>query len=484
VGHRTPNGPPDSREEKAGFAGGPTRIQSQLTAARTPPAGPVGSEFHPTADFHQHRLSVAENPPRTAGGRPPWRQAAAVLVSALSMVIAAALLDPVLVAPAGLRGVDFHIFYVAGWALLHGLDPYRASQLGRASLTAVGVAISDPRGAFPYLPWVGWALTPWSLLPYTAALPIWIAVSGALVWGAARAWLRALRWRRAWVFALLSALSPIAFLGYQVGQLDAVLAALVVVVIVAAGRGHWFAAGLVSVVATLLKPQVALPLVPLVLLFTFRERGPLHRVLIGQAVSLALLVGVPSLLQPTALRAWSLAVLSFSRGIAQPRASLVGFPALLRLLPAGWHVNSGLTSPFTLLLVAVGTGVAVWLLRMTRGDLGARMLRPERAGWEMLLPLAVWVLISPYVHPYDTLVLLPLVILALGPGGVALRRPQGWLLISSLLVLPVAFLISSDALAATAGPLTTLAVVILVVFAVHQRRRARPLTTPRHANLA
>ncbi len=427
------------------------------------------------------RALVSEGPspdvvtlPGRGRGHLNWRVAAAVCFGVVNLAVAIALLFPLIRAGAPLRAVDFHIFYAAGWAVAHGLDPYSGGPLARAAIAASGAGLAHPFGAFPYLPWVGWVVAPWSLLPYAIALPIWIAMSIALVGGAAWAWLRALPRQGSWPVALLIAVSPVALLGYQVGQLDAVLVALVVGVLLAAGGERWIAAGLLSAAAALLKPQVVLPLVPLLLLFAARERGPVRRVLMGQLVSLAVLVGVPALLQPGRLAAWSLALMTFSHGVAQPQASLVGFAAVLRLFVGSGRIAFGIGSIPTLLLMAVGTGVLAWLLGMPRDDGWRRVSLTERAGWELLLPLAIWVLVSPYVHPYDTLVLMPLVLLALGTHRREPLRPRDWLLAFAVTVLPVAFLVSSDALAGTAGPLSTLAVLLLLVFAVERRRRLGP----------
>ncbi len=422
-------------------------------------------------------------PARTSSGRGALCvTAGAVALAVLSLGVSLLILGAMLVTPDALRGIDFRIFYAAGWALRHGLDPYQGRSLARASVAAIGAGAGQTLGAFPYLPWVGWIMTPWSLLPYTPALVLWEVLSWSLVLGAARVWARNLGWRRAWPVAILASVSTTACLGYQVGQFDAMVVALLVATAVAAGRGHWTAAGLASIAAALLKPQVALPLAPLLWIFAVRERGSLRSVLAGQAIAVAVLLGGPSILDPGRTRAWLQLALHFSHGIGQGQLALVGLPGLVHLLPASWHPSAGPASLTTLGLVGAGLAAMVRVVSepVRAGD--TDRARAERAGGGLLLPLAIWLLVCPYVHPYDLVVLLPLLILTLGPDGVELRRPLPWVIVSALLLVPVVFP-RIPVRGGTAAPLTSLMVLALVLFAVsrrggHRRRDARNLGAP------
>lgn len=394
-----------------------------------------------------------------------WRLLAPYLVLGTSLAASGAIAAFMAISPAGLRGTDFHVFDAAAWALLHGLDPYRAGELVRGSLAVAATYLDHPAGAFPYLPWVGWSMSPWTLLPYTLAFAAWGFVAFAVVLASARLWAGRLRWHRPWLIAVVAALSPVAFLGYQVGQMDAVMLALVVAVVAAAGKGKWLLAGACSMTVVLLKPQVTLPLLPLLVVFAVRERGPLRSVLAGQALSLLILVGLPEALQPALLPGWLTALTTFSHGIAQRPASLMGALALFRMLPNGWHIATGIGSPVTLALAVAGAaGIVLFLRSQATATTRQVTSMTTRAGRVLLLPLAIWLLVCPYVHPYDVLVLLPLVMLILTPGPGASTPWQGWLVLAAFGLLPVAFLINTDALAVAAGPLATLAVAIVVVF--------------------
>lgn len=393
-----------------------------------------------------------------------WGFLAPFLALGTSLAASGAIAAFMVISPAGLRGADFHVFDAAAWALLHGLDPYRAGELVRGSLAVAATYLNQPTGAFPYLPWVGWSMAPWTLLPYTLAFAAWGFVAFAVVLASARLLAGSLRWRRPWLIAVVAALSPVAFLGYQVGQMDAVMFALVVAVVAAAGKGKWLLAGACSMAVVLLKPQVTLPLLPLLVVFAVRERGPLRSVLAGQALSLLILVGLPEVLQPALLPSWLTALTTFSHGIAQRPASLMGALALLRMLPNGWHIATGIGSPVTLALAAAGAAGIVLFLRSQAAATTRRVTSTTtRAGRVLLLPLAIWLLVCPYVHPYDVLVLLPLVMLILTPGPGTSTPWQGWAVLAAFGLLPVAFLINTDALAVAAGPLATLAIAIVVV---------------------
>ncbi|MHB8311752.1 MAG: glycosyltransferase 87 family protein, partial [Candidatus Dormibacteria bacterium] len=287
----------------------------------------------------------------------------AVIPAGLSLGVSLAILVAMLTVPEAVRGADFHVFYAAGWAVRHGLDPYRAGALAHASILSASTTSGQPLGAFPYLPWVGWAMAPWSLLPYPASLVLWQVLSGTLVLASARVWARSLGWHRAWTLGVLASVSTVAFLGYQVGQLDAVALALIVGTVTAAGRGRWLVAGLASAAVVLLKPQLALPLVPLLWVVVVRERAPLRSVLTGQAVALAVLVGLPMCLQPGRMRAWMLLVMDFSHSIGKGPFTAVGLSGAIHVAPSSWHLSTGLTSPTTIGLVAGGLAAMVFVVR-------------------------------------------------------------------------------------------------------------------------
>lgn len=387
-----------------------------------------------------------------------------MLVVALSLSMSLAILVATLAGASDLRGIDFRIFYTAGWALRQGIDPYNAPALARASIAATGIISGPPLGAFPYLPWVGWAMAPWSLVPYTTALALWELLSWALVLGAANLWARHLGWYRSWPVSILASVSTVALLDYKVGQFDAVAMGLVVVTSAAAGRGRWLLAGLVATVVVLLKPQLALPLLPLLWVLAVRERGSLRSALTGQAIAVVVLMALPSILQPSRMRAWILLVVHFSHGIGHGQLALAGLAGLVNLLPSWWHLSTGLTSPITIGLVTAGLAAMALITHhsLLTGD--QSWSQTQRAGWCLLLPLAIWLLATPYVHAYDVLILLPLLILALGPDGVELRRPLAWVVVGAFLALPLAFL-PTTARIRTVGSLTSLAVLALVLFA-------------------
>ncbi|MHB8311753.1 MAG: hypothetical protein ACYDD0_00395, partial [Candidatus Dormibacteria bacterium] len=100
--------------------------------------------------------------------------------------------------------------------------------------------------------------------------------------------------------------------------------------------------------------------------------------------------------------------------------------------------------------------------------------------WGLLLPLGIWMLVTPYLHSYDILILLPLLVLTLGPGAVELRRPLPWMIMGSLLLLPVVFLHLPESIR-TAGPLTSLAMLALVLFAVSRQPRGQEVEVRRPA---
>ena len=56
--------------------------------------------------------------------------------------------------------------------------------------------------------------------------------------------------------------------------------------------------------------------------------------------------------------------------------------------------------------------------------------------WIILLPLAIWLIFSPYGEPSDILMLVPLVILNISSNGSLFSEWQGWLSIYCICALP------------------------------------------------
>ncbi|MGA9774295.1 MAG: glycosyltransferase family 87 protein [Candidatus Dormiibacterota bacterium] len=330
---------------------------------------------------------------------------------------------------------------------------------------------------FPYLPWVGMVMAPFSVLPFWIAFALWDALGLAMITVATWRWAVALDWRHPWWAAMVAGGSSVAVVNYFLGQVSTVVLALLVAALLAAKDRRYGWAGAIAMTGALLKPQDLWPLILLVWLVPESPTASAWaRIALGQISAFLILVGTPLLVSGALLGSWLQLLIHFGSRLPSQR-ELVGLPGLLAFTPANWHLSPSFQDPVVVVMILLGClAIVVMLHRLLLTAALLRLPPARRIGWLLLLPLGVWMLVTPYGHTQDVVVAFPLTMLALGDGGAALRRPFGWVLVTSVLVIPVAMIFFSDYLfpPESLAPVGLLILVSMAVAALRHELAAKP----------
>ncbi|HVC22107.1 MAG TPA: glycosyltransferase family 87 protein [Candidatus Dormibacteraeota bacterium] len=336
--------------------------------------------------------------------------------------------------PAGLA-VDYRVFYAASELMARGGNPYHLGALQAAEQAALAYPErSAAPNSFVDPPIAAWLLVPLSRLSYWVSYGVLTVVGILLVALTLTLLARDLGWRHTGVLVGAAMVSWIGLLGLLDGQFDAILFAALAGSMLLAWHERSLAAGLVLGV-TLIKPTLLWPVPIFILLALWPDR---RRVL--EFAGGYLLVAVLFLLASWSLLAsWWHALALFARGIGTVQPDLAGLPGLLAAAPASWRLSPGLTAPATLATVCVGLAcMAVFGVWMMISPDWRRVSPVGRVTWAVALPVGIWLLATPYAHPNDDLLLLPLFMLTVGRDA---RRVHGLGLGLSLATLVLILLI-------------------------------------------
>jgi len=351
------------------------------------------------------------------GGRLQWLVLTGSLGCALGLAVFAVLhfFPP---RPAGLA-TDYRVFYAAAELVGRGTNPYHlgplqaAEQIARAypSLNSVLDTFVDP-------PIAAWALVPLSRLPFWLSYGLFTFLSAVLIAVTLTLLARDLGWRHTTILAASVLVSWIGLLGLLDGQFDALLFAALAGSMLLAWHERSLASGCVLAI-TLLKPTLLWPVPIFMFLALWPQRERALRFAAG-----FLLVGALFLLASwSLLGAWLRQVGVFADRIGTRQPDIAGLPGLLRAAPHSWGIATGVSAPATLLLVALGlavmTAFAAWM--MISPD-WRRVSLVGRITWAVGLPVGIWLVATPYAHPNDDLLLLPLFLLTVGRDA---RRAHG-----------------------------------------------------------
>lgn len=257
--------------------------------------------------------------------------AAAVLCLALVLAFAEAVAFP----PEGTAGdVDFVAFHAAARLALEG--PATAAWDPAAHAAARDASLGGPASVFPFLhpPTFLLVILPLGLLPYFGAMACWLAVTGAALLAALRAWGAG----RVGLAAAL--LSPAAVLNAAHGQTGFLAAALLAVAGLGFGRRPWLAGLCLALLAV--KPQFGLLIGPAlaiagcwpVILWTggfLALTGMASLIAFGPAAWLAFLEGLlafQNLVRAGALDTWKLqSIAAFAAGFGLPEGAALAAQA-------------------------------------------------------------------------------------------------------------------------------------------------------------
>jgi hypothetical protein len=295
---------------------------------------------------------------------------------------------------------------------------------------------------FAYLPVIAWLLIPFTSLSFWAAFATFAALS--LVLTVAFMWLlaRRLGWSAPWLPALTSPLLWVSVWGLLLGQFDGILLAGMIGSILLRLRGRTLASGAV-LAAVWLKPQLLLPAVPLLALSCWPDRRRLLHVLGGFGiVSVALLlleqVATPGLLMP-----WWRYLHEFAADVPNAQFGLAGLTGLVSDLPRSWHSSDAVTGVFALLAAGTGTLLAAAVaLRFAHRRAHSTASDDEGVVLAVMLPLAIWLLVTPYSHLNDVVLLFPLLMVIAGRDGARLSHWTGWALLAFFAMAPYAMVYS------------------------------------------
>ncbi len=339
-------------------------------------------------------------------------------------------------APYGLAD-DWRVFYAAAQLIAQGGNPYNSATMHVAEQAAQHYASVQPSlDDFTDLPVVGLVLRAFTWLPYWWSYAVFTAIGMAVAGLAMWAWVRELGWSRVGVWLAAALLSWPLLLGVFAGQFDLLmLGGLVASLILMRRNAPWLAGLCMAVV--LLKPHILWPL-PLLLGAAWVADPPrLKRfavsaaaVLVGGAVAGFALVPDAADFFPH--------VLSFDSRVTSGQPDLSGLPGLFAHLPQGALIGDVIA-----LAGALGViGLAVLAVRDPR----LRSLAAQQRSVIPLAGLALWLACTPYAHPNDDVLLLPLLAMAIGERGRNLDERWLQLGIIGSLALIFAF-ISAPALA-------------------------------------
>lgn len=306
---------------------------------------------------------------------------------------------------APVTGQDFRNFYAAATLLRHGGNPYDRRQFVRQEERLYRPTTAEQRASLrgnPYVqgPPLAIALMPVVGLPPDTVYHVYAALLAACAIAALA--LLAARWplQRAVPRALLLLLSPVTFLGLLLGQPDAVLLLALVLALWVLDKDHAALAGFLLAVG-LIKPQlIAGPIVLLALLALRRGRGASY--LAGLAGGILVFIGGSVLIAgPRVVLGWIGELASFGGATVYSQVDISSVSTLY----VGW-------APHIVALALSVAGVLAWAvlcLPRWHGHLprwhGDMSPHAERC-W-FCLGLAGWLLVTPYAHPHDDILLLP-----------------------------------------------------------------------------
>ena len=402
---------------------------------------------------------------------PLWGLTIGALTVATSLALLLVVALRVLRYPGG-AAPDFRIFLAAGHAIIDGANPYRPTTLGRLVNPHPMGGGPPPGLRFPYMPWVAYSFSAIARLPTGWAVALWEL--GSVVVVAATGWLLARELavpHPAWAAAAV-ATSGIATADYALGETDAIMLALISFTLVAVMRGRVKSAAAAATAAALLKPQLAI-LLPVCVVLAFASGGPQQRRAgTGALATLVVLAGLPALARPGMTASWVRLLISFSASVSRSQVGLGGFDGLARLLPAGAARLAGTSLLVGLVVAAAGIllcGATISWVRHSPWFMGDNQRLAQ--AWILALPLAIWLLATPYSHPNDLLLAYPLSLLVLGPAPAEWRRPAVWAAFLIILLGPTLFALITGSLfhfTSLAG-LWLLPLVVVAVVQLHHK---------------
>ena len=320
--------------------------------------------------------------------------------------------------PYGLAA-DYRVFYAAARLLGAGHDPYRLHALQAAEQLVTRYPSLQPAlDRFAYLPVVAVLMEPLSKLPFWASYLVFTGLGVAAAMATLALLARDLGWTS--LPALLGGglVSWVAVLGFSAGQFDALLFAVLAGAMLLAWHDRPLLAGLVLGLIWV-KPDLLWP-APIFLFLALWER-PRRALWFGSGFAVVSSLCIAA--SPSLLPEWWRAATGFAAKVGTQQPDLAGLPGLLGAAPRSLGLGTGLLAPGSLVvIVAAVIGMVVFAAWMLGSSDWRRVSPVGRVAWGVGLPVGIWLLATPYAHPNDDLLLLPLFMLTVGRDA---RRVHG-----------------------------------------------------------
>ena len=285
--------------------------------------------------------------------------------------------------------------------LLHHRNPYspevtREIQAGYYGRPLDPARPNDPKDqqAFAYPVYVALLLAPTVPFPFALVQTCFQWFLVFLTAASVLLWLRSLHWRArtpSLAVILILTFGSYAFAqGIKLQQLSLLVSGLIAAAIALLSTGHLFMAGVLLALATV-KPQLAAPLTAWLFLWAISEWKSRHRFVYGFLLTMGGLIGGGELLLPGWIGLFRQAVFAYKQ--------YTGGSLFELLLPAAVSILA-----HSLLLMTVAA--VCWNFRKTTSQKDSFMLVTA-------LVLAATVALIPMFAPYNQLLLLPAIFLAL-----------------------------------------------------------------------
>ena len=321
---------------------------------------------------------------------------------------------------------DYRRYYAATRFLLAGRNPYEQGSLLAAEqhLRSLSAVVNRGAGGFVLLPFALWFLLPVALLPYWLSYFAFALLSVAGIAMAVALMARGLGWHHWWAPGVAAAVWWPVLWGRLLGQLDFLILLGVMGACWLSARHRPFTAG-VFLVVVWIQPELAWIAVPGLGLALWDDRRAVARMAAGFAGASLLMFLITALEPGSLLHAWWLNTFSFIHHGVAGQGQLLGLGAMVQMATLPGSALHGVTSVVSLaaaclgLLLAALVAVRLRLLRQPDpfGSL-SRLTLP------VFLPLAIWLEFAPYGHPENAILLLPLVVLVVGPDGALIAQSR------------------------------------------------------------
>lgn len=317
---------------------------------------------------------------------------------------------------------DYRVFYSAGLMVRTGADPYHLDGLIRVeqAVRHLYLPAKDLRSGFAYMPILALALVPFTLISFWPSFAVFTAVLAIATFWAGWSLAAKLGWPVPQSAGLTALLVWPTLWSLLEGQWDGLLLAGTVGIILLRVRDKGFAAGVLCTL-TWVKPQLLLPLTILVAISFWPQRKSTLKVLLGFFLGSLLLAGVQELLVPQLVGPWWTYLNHFAQRIPETQGAMANLDGLTRDLPKSLGVTDALTGGFDLAVlsvtVAVAGGISIWLAWCRTKCVSQWLYGPEASVFAVALPLGVWLVGTPYDHVNDLVLMVPLLLLLVWPGG-------------------------------------------------------------------